>query len=814
MKQNSIKWKGTQNFTQISSKMMMNPAGLNTTNQSIRNLFMANPLKIQRNEMANINLNDNCFSKTSLKIRDFETPGGVITNSSSNQNNGVKSTINISYANDDCINANISPVQTALSRVRKGRILNKDKGYDGYSCSSEQYLNSRSKSYEQNNYHYTRSGSSLAGFGTTQNLYSPNGLNRCKKYVFSERVFLQYLWIDNIEYNFWLEPGIPYYIEDVNNILIENMINRGHYMMKKNTKYKEFLFNISYNNWHDKIEFQFFVYNTAIFPPDEFIPKWNAGNDANDFNSFNGKTPKIIISDDVILQKALGINKGTYPVDNTENDIYILGDFIPGLKPTYNSVYYKPNNVKFANQGSVSSGDLITRIKYDTINKNGSLLLSSNNPTKDIMAYGVNQYGYTDKDIKGFPSNKTPLKECIPKCQIEMKSYTDVIGYPYSSIVDVMDNETITKAFNVNTKTYFYSNLSHYLTLPYIDTNSDKNVLLVLKPVKVNILIVDGGNCSTNDLGGKGGAVGIFNNFELNIGIYKITVGKGSTIQNTVGSVSVHDYRYQEKMKSSITAIKLNTIEQIILTTDYANANANNVITYFSGGISSAEKDPPNYRNGILCQFLLSVSISPYFGGGGGNASTYELTGNSGGGCGGNYYYNLGGGGGGGGSESLNAFSDTGGGGPNGKGGGNHAGLSVINSGSGGGGSGGGGTDMRGGNNGENGSGGNGGGNGGGGGGGFYATHISNFYKKTFSGSGGGGNAGAGSGGYFNNIQNINYDYKGGAGDENGGKGSDGIQNGVFGYFGGGSGGNGLGGGGGGGGGDGGSGIVIIQIIK
>lgn len=837
MEQKSIKWKGETTFTQFSSKIMMNP-GLNSSDGNNKNIFLPNPLKIQRKEIANINLNDNCFSKTSLKIKDFEIPGGVLTNSKTYQNNGIKNTIEINNENDschylpeNCMAAQITPIQKALNRVRKGRILNKDKGYNGYCSSSEQYLNSRSKAFDQNNYHYTRTGNSLVGSGTnlsTQNLYSPNGINRYNKFVFPNNVKFQYIWIDNNfeYYDVPLNGGNSYYLEDVNNILIETMIKNGHYMIKKNTKYKEFLLNISYNNWFNKVELQFFIYNTTLYPPDDFIPKWKHENDNIDFNMFNGKIPQIILDDDTIIQNAFGFNSGIYPNINNGNDIFILGDYISGLKPTYNSIYYKPNNVKFANQGSVSSGDLTTRIKYDTINKYGVLLKSSNNPTKDVMAYGVNQYGYTDKYIKGFPSNKNSLKDCVPNCPTEIKTYVDVIGYPYSSIIYVVNNEPVIKALNVNTKTYFYSNTTDFLTLPYIDTNSDNNVLLVLKPVTVNILIVDGGNCSTNDLGGKGGSVGIFKNFNLNIGIYKITVGKGSTRQNTVGSVSIYNEKFYQIMKSSINSIKLNTIEQINLTTDYAMINQGeseyNDITYFTGGMSDLNGViPQQYPDGIQCDFLPpmtdlgSVSVSnPYFGGGGGNAFSYELNGNSGGGCGGNYYYYLGGGGGG---NSINGyFSDTGGGGPNGRGGGINSGNSINNS-SGGGGSGGAGTipdNTAGGNNGENGSSGNGGGNGGGGGGGFSATHISNFYKETINGSGGGGNAGAGSGGYYLNVQNINYDYKGGNGDENGGRGSDGIHNDVFGYFGGGSGGNGLGGGGGGGGGDGGSGIIIVQIIK
>jgi hypothetical protein len=80
-------------------------------------------MKIYRKEIAS--QEPNCNSRTSLKIQDFNAPGSIITNTSSNK--GLANTLDINYENNKCQHpndtnqhciANIAAEQNALRRVR------------------------------------------------------------------------------------------------------------------------------------------------------------------------------------------------------------------------------------------------------------------------------------------------------------------------------------------------------------------------------------------------------------------------------------------------------------------------------------------------------------------------------------------------------------------------------------------------------------------------------------------------------------------------------------------------------------------------
>lgn len=73
------------------------------------------------------------------------------------------------------------------------------------------------------------------------------------------------------------------------------------------------------------------------------------------------------------------------------------------------SAIYKPSNAQFSNQGAVSAGSLITRIKYDTVNTIASqtgTVFGTN--TANALAYNTYSGNYTIKDKLGFPRKCTP----------------------------------------------------------------------------------------------------------------------------------------------------------------------------------------------------------------------------------------------------------------------------------------------------------------------------------------------------------------------------------------------------------------------
>ena len=68
-----IAWKG-RTFNQITSSIKKNPGLTNT--KSNHNLFLPNPLKINRREIANTKLVSSCSRRASQKIDEFDRPGG------------------------------------------------------------------------------------------------------------------------------------------------------------------------------------------------------------------------------------------------------------------------------------------------------------------------------------------------------------------------------------------------------------------------------------------------------------------------------------------------------------------------------------------------------------------------------------------------------------------------------------------------------------------------------------------------------------------------------------------------------------------
>ncbi len=79
----------------------------------------------------------------------------------------------------------------------------------------------------------------------------------------------------------------------------------------------------------------------------------------------------------------------------------------------------KPNNQRFYVQGSVSSGDLIARKKYETITDAAAKYQTAyGSAVANALAYGVSDTPYTAKDKAGYPMKKTPV---FSKYSTEMK---------------------------------------------------------------------------------------------------------------------------------------------------------------------------------------------------------------------------------------------------------------------------------------------------------------------------------------------------------------------------------------------------------
>ena len=442
-------WKG-MTINQISSSIQKNlNTNSNVNNSGLQYIFMANPLKIYRREIASTN--SYCNERTSIKIDELNRPNGSINNSNSIQQCGVETVIDNTLPNNTCENPGtclsfLSPADNAKRRLRSsGNVKRKfdiSKNNDTYYTSSNQYLVSRNRTFQQNQYNYIRQGNSAAKPGdslSVANIYSPQGLTHCKKYHITSDVTFQYQWIDGT-YNNVTVPSGYYDVDEINAVLQRVMANNYHYyivgtghninttyIFENNYLYNQtiaFLLNIGYNSLTNKIELQSISANTTKFPDNIYMINTNA----------NWTTPidgtivpgfRILANE---FRSAIGYEAGDYPSNiisiTTDPDTSIVtliqsapttnqlfsSSSAPGVQPTYVKLFYKPNNPQFGQQGAVSSSALTTRLKYDSItNATVKYRNAYGSSVANALAYGVPEYGYTNKTKIGFPQKKTPV---------------------------------------------------------------------------------------------------------------------------------------------------------------------------------------------------------------------------------------------------------------------------------------------------------------------------------------------------------------------------------------------------------------------
>lgn len=416
-------WKG-ETLEQITTSIRQNQRD-GTLHD--RNLFIPQPLKHYRREIAS---KDNiCNPRSSISIDLLNAPNGSIINSQASDKNGLVNTLDINQTtnkteipgscNAEC--AVGTPQTNALSRVRSSGMIKKN--YDPmnnkskYYTNAGQYLNSRSKTFQQNQYNYIREGDSSLTPGSglsVNNLYSPAGKTDCDKYFLSVDTSFNYEWIssDNGQIQFTVDVSAGYYdVGDINNLLQRTMINNYHYFVEPGTRTKNTLLNIELINLTKKVQLTATPIDasTNLLSP---VISTELGDQNVDWSvPATSTAPKIILNNN-ILTTSLGFTSGTYQTNLSPN--------VSTFKLRYNVLHYKPNNYQFAQQGAVSSSDLIARRKYNTItDAAASYRTSYGLHVANALAYGVPANGYTIKDKIGYPNKSTPkvgpdgvYKEC------------------------------------------------------------------------------------------------------------------------------------------------------------------------------------------------------------------------------------------------------------------------------------------------------------------------------------------------------------------------------------------------------------------
>jgi hypothetical protein len=433
-----ISWKG-RTFNQITSYIRKN-SGVNPNIDVGTNIFNRLPLKIYRREIA-VPTEPNCKQGHAMRLDVLNAPGGSITNSSVNAGGLVnKIDFNLTENTSErpgsacdgvCLSAGSSQ-SNALRRLRSGGMIKKQfdlsTSKQTYYTNSQQYINSRNRGFNQNQFYYTRIGETSSKPGdslSTNNIYTTNTLTDCKKFYISAATSFQYKWVReptivnsvNTTPPATVTVAVPagyYNINDINDVLHNTMIANAHYYRRLDNLSKVFLLEFSFNNTTGLVELVVSPISAAIVSAN-YYGKALITTELNitETNAWTTptatQTPQITILNNN-FKNVIGFANATYPSVNTNTTVQTFtGASVPLLQSEGNRVYYKPNNPQFAQQGAVTSGSKIARIRYDTItNSASSYRTAFGLHVSNALAYGVPANGYTIKDKIGYPNPNTP----------------------------------------------------------------------------------------------------------------------------------------------------------------------------------------------------------------------------------------------------------------------------------------------------------------------------------------------------------------------------------------------------------------------
>jgi hypothetical protein len=419
-------WKG-KTFYQVVESFQKNRPTYSRNKPIAPNTVMhALPLKIYRREIASKRAHSNM--RTSSSIDRINAPGGTITRQSlydpsCNLVNTLDSKQDMHIPKNtgeipgQCSPCFLNPAENARRRVRSaGMMRNKYdpvKNSNTYSTGTNQYLVSRNLTYQQNQYNFIQQGDPTAKPGTSQsksNVYSANGQTHCPRIHITAA-------LNNHQFSYyWIQTGstlytvtIPdgyYNVSDFNAMFKLAMYKNGHYYVSKSSLTAVYMLNIMYDNNTNKV-----VIQAANAKPIYA----NSGNYTNSNGTpISGPEPKQyaqFVIPSTPIQSVLGFAAATYPSSPTTatTDAYQLSANQSGsLKPTFVAVVYKPNNPQFAQQGAVSAGAHLVRVKYNTINTVAATYTKAYGAnTANALAYGVSERAYTIKDKIGYPNSCT-----------------------------------------------------------------------------------------------------------------------------------------------------------------------------------------------------------------------------------------------------------------------------------------------------------------------------------------------------------------------------------------------------------------------
>ena len=520
-------WKG-QTFNQITSKIKRNQ----NTGISTSNFFRAQPLNIYRREIAT-NDSSNCNTRTSASIDLFNMPNGTIVNSTAKHvSNVLENTLDINLTTNSTENFScdepktcFNPATNALRKLRSGGMIKRQfdltKNNDTYATSSKQYLVSRNRTFQQNQYNYIRQGSAAVKPGdalSVQNVYSSNGLNHCQKYFVTVDTSFQYQWI-NGDYVTVAIPSGYYTLDDINSKLQFAMSQNYHYFINKTTKSAEYLMNIAFNSFYNTVEIQ--VKNTSVnvFSPYNYnmpldplkgdgsiVTTWQ--NPGMGMTNPNPTLPLVVAT--------------TYPVIIINNNIFkdIIG-FAPGRYPNYD---VRVNTNHSIYEVDLASTALINKALFQTedVNNTGSISLAQLATILQLPSFRYK--------LPGLPTQTFNMNI---SAEIQSQMLAQFNGMPSVSLSQFLSLNVITY---VITQLIYKPSITTSINKPQVQPLF---VPIYYKPSNPNFAQQGGVSCSTSTLKTKYDTV--TNNASIFTKAYGLAVGNELAYGVPPGGYTVKD---------------------------------------------------------------------------------------------------------------------------------------------------------------------------------------------------------------------------------------------------------------------------------
>jgi hypothetical protein len=356
-----------------------------------------------------------------LSIDELTGPNGYLV-SQTTSCTGDQTTLDFNLTADSTQKPGVCQTQAtcvannALKRVRSAGMVNKNyninRNNDHYCTSSQEYLVSRNKTYNQNQFAYIRQGNASAVPGTglsSNNIYSAGGLSHCAfatiQAILGNNTF-QYVWVDGNTYTVTIPDGTTYDVGTLNGILASTMVANTHYFINNITLAKIVPLAITYDTFNGKIQLQSYAVNNTIFDTTGTgyysLPLGATWTDP----SFT-ICPQFIIPN-THFQDVIGFNAGNYPsatiwpYDNSGNP-FVAGNQTEGIcQPAYQtfSPYYYPDPTTYSHP-SFGLGD----ISYGSNNFNSNATAYTTNQTFESSFRGSILPNYVAANYK--PNNPT-----------------------------------------------------------------------------------------------------------------------------------------------------------------------------------------------------------------------------------------------------------------------------------------------------------------------------------------------------------------------------------------------------------------------